>query len=193
MDLNITKLSHYDCKPTGHNMVCGKRMRGNIQTGKHPFDGMDQFHLYAELDGNTGQGIILPQYMYLSEIYEAYPNATWVLNLRDPAKWLSSIDRWQDLRQRFIWGDYKPDLPSQGKSKPGERPTGEKDEDMINFYNKQAQRVRDFAKDHPSLHFVEVRIDQEDAGEVMEEAFGISKQCWGNKNVNKGDAFWREA
>ncbi|KAG7344271.1 hypothetical protein IV203_022279 [Nitzschia inconspicua] len=194
MDPNTTKLSHYDCRPgkltDTINMPCGKRLDSNIEGGREAFEEIDHYHLYAELDANTNNGIILPQYKYLQQIYEVYPNATWILNLRDPQDWLKSIDRWQNLRQRFIWSNQKPDLPSQGRSKSGERPTGEKDEDMINFYNKQAQRVKDFVSNHPSLHFVEVQIDQKDAGEIMERAFGISQHCWGNKNINKGDAKW---
>jgi hypothetical protein len=196
MDLNVTKLSHYECKPglltESINMACGKRLDSNIGSGRKPFDDMDQFHLYAELDANSGNGVILPQYKYLQQIYEAYPNATWILNTRDPFQWLRSIDRWQGLRQRFIWSNHKPDLPSPGKSKPGEKTTGEQDEHMINFYHKQAQRVRDFVRDRPSLHLVEVQIDEPDAAQIMEEAFGISRQCWGNKNVNNGDALWKE-
>jgi hypothetical protein len=196
MDLNVTKLCHYDCKPglitNRINMACGRRLDNNINAGRKTCDEMDQFHLYAELDANSGNGVILPQYKYLQQIYEAHPSATWILNIRDPVKWLSSVDRWRGLRQRFIWSNHKPDLPSQGRRKSRQKPTGEKDEDMIQFYHKQAKRVRDFVRDHPSLHLVEVRIDEPDAGQIMEEAFGISRHCWGNKNINTGDAVWKE-
>jgi len=123
----------------------------------------------------------LPQWEFLPEIYRQFPNATWILNLRDSRRWLDSIDRWKDLRKRFIDLHYPPDF-FRGK--------GSDDEDMIKFYNLQAQRVRDFVIKHPSLTLVEVQIDDPSAGKVMEDAFGISQLCWKKRNVNAGDAQW---
>ncbi|KAL3909254.1 MAG: hypothetical protein SGARI_002694, partial [Bacillariaceae sp.] len=197
MDLTTTKVSHYNCHSdaNGGVLACGRKLYGNIVAGKDSaFDEIDQFHVYGELDANTGSsGLILPQYRYLKQIYHAFPNATWVLNTRNATQWLSSIDRWQNLRERFVNSDFRPDLPPKGRSKDPLRQTGEKDADMIRFYHAQAQRVRDFVKKHPSLHLVEVAIDEGNAGNVMEDAFGISSQCWGNKNVNTGNALWTES
>jgi hypothetical protein len=164
-------------------MACGKRMRRNVEKYSKPaFWEMDQFDLYAELDAQeqTG-GMTLPQWRFVKEIHENFPNATWILNLRNPRAWLNSVDRWKDLRQRFIDHPAKPEFPA-GK--------GEKDEEMMEFYELQAQRIREFVKEHPSHTLVEVQIDSPEAGQVMEDAFGISKTCWGNKNVNNGTSFW---
>lgn len=187
LDPKSSKLSHYDCRP-GRNpkkiiMSCGRRMRTNLKTRRvEAFNSMDDFHLYSELDAMERFGMTLPQYSFLQQIYDNFPNATWILNTRDAQKWLHSVDRWRDLRQRFIdmhlWPHFRRGL-------------GTKDEEMIEFYNHQAQRVRDFVKEHPSIHFVEVKIDDDGAGQVMEDATGITRQCWGNKNVNQGDAKWR--
>ena len=77
-----------------------------------------------------------------------------------------------------------PDLP-RGK--------GGDDEDMIAFYLKQAQNIRDFVKEHPSHALVEVPIDKSEAGKIMEDAFGISAEaCWRNLNKNNGTAVWVE-
>ncbi len=165
-------------------MACGKRMRRNIE--KHhvaAFESMDNFTLYAELDAQENNGgMTLPQYTYLQQMHDQFPNATWILNLRDPRKWLSSVDRWLDLRERFVKYPGGPDFPSK---------TGTDDADMIRFYILQAQKVRDFVAEHPSHTLVEVKIDSPDAGQIMEDAFGISEACWGNKNVNAGDAKWK--
>ncbi|KAL3915635.1 MAG: hypothetical protein SGILL_005556 [Bacillariaceae sp.] len=182
------QLSHYDCK-TGHNengfgMSCGKRMRRNLtKYGKPAFDEMDHFTLYAELDAQEGNGgMTLPQWSYLEQMYDNFPKATWILNLRDPQSWLSSVDRWEDLRQRFIDNPFEPTLP-RGK--------GQDDIDMIAFYLEQAERIRSFCKAHPSITLVELKIDTATAGQVMEDAFGISRDCWGNRNVNDGKAMWK--
>jgi len=149
---------------------------------KKAFDGIDQFTLYAELDGQENNGgMTLPQWDYLQEMYDHFPNATWILNTRRPEEWLRSVDRWQDLRQRFILNPYVPDLP---------RGVGTDDKDMIQFYLRQAERIREFCSTHTSLSCVEVPIDSPEAGTILQDAFGIPKPCWGNRNINDGSAVW---
>lgn len=193
MNLDVTKISHYDCRPHKHfptitGMACGKRMQKNINEFKPPrpiFDGLDEFHIYTELDAlYRNGGMTIPQWSFVEQIHFAYPNATWILNTRDPQKWLESVNRWDDMRQHFINNPFPPVLP-RGK--------GAKDEDMLEFYNAQAQRIRDFvaADVHSSHTLVEVKIDSDDAGQVMESAFGIDRLCWGNRNANiDGTAIW---
>ena len=188
LDPSVSKISHYDCKPKGGHpekigMACGKRMRRNLtKLRKLAFDTMDNFNLYAELDAQElNGGMTLPQWDFTEQIYEHFPNATWILNWREPRKWLRSVDRWQDLRKRFIDNPFLPDLP-RGK--------GEKDSDMLQFYEAQAQRIRDFARAHPSLSFVELPIDSPNAGKILENSFGIREDCWSNRNINTGTAIW---
>eukprot|EP00797_Seminavis_robusta_P008151 Sro156_g070940.1 n/a (217) ;mRNA; r:89345-89995 len=192
------KLSHYDCRPPPANktnggkaerygLSCGKAMLWNKRANNKPlFDGIDDWDLYSEIDAphnNLLSGVILPQVSWIQDIHEAFPNATWILNYRDPEKWLSSIDRWKDLRKRFIHAHYPPFF-RKGR--------GKTDQQMIDFYNEQAARVVNFTQAHPDHHhnLVQVKIDSPDAGQVLEEAFGITQNCWGNKNHNKGDAYW---
>eukprot|EP00980_Cylindrotheca_fusiformis_P013005 scaffold3248_cov112-Cylindrotheca_fusiformis.AAC.6 len=184
LDPNYSKLSHYNCNDSRGTMSCGKRMRRNLKRKMAAFADMDMFHLYSELDGQEyNGGMTVPQWSFIPDIHAHFPNATWILNLRDPHDWLSSINRWQDLRQRFIDNPYKPDLPIG---------VGSDDSDMVRFYNAQAQRVRDYAKEYGSHHLVEVQIDSPDAGQVMEDAFGISADaCWKKRNGNHdGKAVW---
>ncbi|CAJ1951198.1 unnamed protein product [Cylindrotheca closterium] len=187
LDPKFSRLSHYNCNYAGKNvMSCGKRMRRNITKMKtKAFDTMDMFTVYAELDGQEKNGgITVPQWQFVNEIHEHFPEATWILNLRDPHDWLKSIDHWQDLRQRFIDNPFLPDLP-RGK--------GGNDQDMIAFYLEQAQRIRKFVEENPSHTLVEVPIDKPEAGKIMEDAFGISSEaCWRKRNVNDGSAVWVE-
>ena len=164
-------------------MSCGKRIRRNLTKMRKPaFDSIDDFTLYAELDGQENNGgMTLPQWDYIQEVYDQFPIATWILNVRQPENWLRSVDRWLDLRQRFIANAFLPDLP---------RGVGTEDKDMIHFYQRQAERIREFCSTHPSLSCVEVPIDSPDAGIIMEKAFGIPKICWGNRNANNGTAIW---
>ena len=192
LDPKKAKISHYNCNDRGHHkntMSCGKRMRRNLtKLNKPAFDNMDKFHIYTELDAQEyNGGMTVPQWEFLDGIHNHFPNATWILNLRNPHDWLNSVNRWQDLRQRFIDNPFQPNLP-RGK--------GKNDDDMINFYLAQAERIRNFVRDHPSHTLVEVQIDgdkdnKNDAGQVMEDAFGISKVCWKKRNSNiNGTAIW---
>jgi len=191
LDLEVSRLSHYACDPqsdlsTMEDISCGEQMRRNVEEHHKPiFDGFDQFHLYSQIDAQEGPtGVIIPQHRFLQEIHDHFPNATWILNQRDPQAWVSSMTRWSDVRQRFTDHHSWPDFP---------RGVGAQDEEMVDFYNLQAQKVRDFVKDHPSHALVEVKIDKPDAGQMMEDAFGISKTCWGKKNDNDdGKSNWSD-
>ena len=183
-------ISHYDCNPNINNranirMSCGRRMYTNIHFKKdrETFDGMDQFAVYSEIDAQLKSApfIILPQYSYLHQIHQKYPKATFILNMREPKAWIKSIDKWQDLRQRFIDIDLKDFKAGKGKT----------DEEMEEFYLLQAQKVRDFVKVFPSHELIEIDIGGEDAGQIMQDSFGITKDCWGIRNSNpNGKAEW---
>ncbi|CAB9509336.1 expressed unknown protein [Seminavis robusta] len=182
LDANFSRISHYDCKPGKDpekiGMSCGKKMRRNLEKYLKPvFYEIDDFDVYAELDAQELKGgITLPQWAYLQEIHDHFPNATWIMNTRDEKDWIHSLDAWGSLRQRFIDKHIYPEFPAG---------VGAKDSDMIAFSHLQAQRVREFARSNPSHHLVEVKIDSPDAGKIMADAFGISTQCWSRKNVNK--------
>jgi len=67
------------------------------------------------------------------------------------------------------------------------------DDDLELFYEGQAERGCNLVRRHTSHALVEVQIDDEGAGAVMEGAFGISKECWiarnkgGNNDRGEGE------
>jgi hypothetical protein len=188
-------LSHYDCIPNKNEthraagifgFACGKKMNYNRLENKSLFEDIPEWDLLSELDAPFNlvrKGMILPQWHWIHEIHDRYPNATWILNTRNPVEWLDSINRWGDLRVRFVNSDYPPEFP---------RGVGAIDQEMINFYNRQAQRIRDFTEARPDQrhNLVELQIDSPHAGRVLETAFGITRDCWGHRNQNKGDGKW---
>lgn len=176
------RVSHYDCHPKASvqierqgaaMMSCGHRMYVNIvDKRENVFDGVDHFDVYSEIDYLLPKTIILPQFVrhFTRRVYDSYPNATWILNTRQPRDWLDSLEH-ADLRRRFV----------RNKDIVGENFV-DTDENMIGVYNRQANFVRRFVRNHPSLRLVEVAIDKPSAGEVLENAFGIPRTCWGKKN-----------
>lgn len=182
-------ISHYDCKPNIHNranirMTCGRRMFHNLERRQEAFDGMDNFAVYSEIDAQIDGAphMFLPQYSYLHQIHKQYPRATFILNMRDPKSWIKSIDNWKDLRQKFI--DIDLEDFKAGK--------GETDEELEEFYLLQAQKVRDFVKVFSSHELIEIDIVGEETGQIMQDSFGITKDCWGIRNSNpNGKAEWK--
>lgn len=183
------RVSHYECKK-GYVLnvsqpqlqashPCGMRLVNNADQKRHAFEGINHYDVYTQMDAPLGTDrYFMPQISYTRAIYDAYPNATWILNHRHPQAWLKSVDKWRDLRQRFIGSTFK--LPWFGKG------VGVQDEEMLRFYNYSVQYIRDFVDSHPSVTLVEVRVDHPNAGDILEQGFGIDQSCWGQHNVNPG-------
>lgn len=126
-----------------------------------------------------------PQITNLDEIHAAYPNATFILNLRPVEKWIRSVSKWTGDRRRSGTGYLRQvltrcDFPGLPAGKGGD------DADLEAFYNGHSDRVREFVRRHPSHKLVEVNIEEADAAKVMEEAFGISYECWAVRNASPG-------
>lgn len=182
------RVSHYECgkgyvfnaslAQQSSLVPCGIRLVRNVDAKKPLLDRIDHFDVYTELDANVGHDrLYLPQISYTRAIYNGYPNATWILNIRDPHKWLSSVNRWRDLRDRFTNSTFKIEWFQKG--------VGQKDSDMLRLYNHTLAHIRNFVTQNPSITLVEVMVEEPNAGQVLEDAFGISRQCWGQHNVQK--------
>ncbi|CAB9514521.1 expressed unknown protein [Seminavis robusta] len=95
----------------------------------------------------------------LQDIHNQFPNATWILNTRDELSWLHSVND-------------NPLLLKNANKKD--------DAEKIALFRRQTQRVKEFVGQHPSHHLVPVQTDGFEAGQIMENAFGIPKECWGH-------------
>ena len=150
--------------------------------------GQDEHEAADSEEENAGGGDVrplcsYPQITHLEEIHAAYPNATFILNLRPVDNWIKSISKWSGDKRRTKGGYVRqvltqcnlPGFPS-GMGKP--------DEEMEVFYNDHSRRIRDFVKDHPSHALVEVDIEAEDAGQTLQESFGVSHHCWKVRNAS---------
>lgn len=165
--------------------ICGECIRKNIETGKDPLEGCGgQYAVWAEMNMSVKNPseempepyIYLPQVLHLNKFHEAYPDATLILNLRDVDGWIRSVDNWgEKILRKLLIDTELPNLPA-GK--------GALDEDLKNFYLLHAESVRNFVIENPTHTLVEVDIESPDAGNIMENAFGISSTCWGQTNAN---------
>jgi len=137
-----------------------------------------------EIDGADVRPLCsYPQITHLEEIHAAYPNATFILNLRPVDNWIKSISKWSGDKRRTKGGYLRqvltqcdlPDFPSG---------VGKTDEEMEAFYSGHSRRIRDFVREHPSHALVEVDIEAEDAGQILQNSFGVSHHCWKVRNAS---------
>ena len=48
----------------------------------------------------------------------------------------------------------------------------------MRFYEAHNAMIRQFVRDRPSLTYIEVKLEAPDTGRILEEATGISADCW---------------
>lgn len=112
----------------------------------------------------------------LEETYTAYPNATFLFVVRETESWLDSM---QSYHEGFIMDVWKR-CRTQGF--PGLDGTVE---DFRDFYEWHKEMIRKFAMDHPSLTYIEVELEAEETGDILQEQVGINASCWGHYNQQK--------
>lgn len=112
-------------------------------------------------EGMPGNGNTIPcfypSFEALENIHRFYPQATIMTVVTEPKSWLESA---RSLVGRWQW--YCKDK-------------GATDEDWVNFYDKHTEHVRRFAKEHPSLTYVEIPLDSPPL--VFEEKTGVQASC----------------
>ena len=104
----------------------------------------------------------------LEYLYSYYPNATWVLFVRNGDDWYDSMKRWGNGSLLKQWKN-RCDFPSGTNSTTSE-------EDWIDFYARHTEKIREFVLKYSSLNYIEV--DLESAHTTLEKYTGIESKCW---------------
>jgi Sulfotransferase domain len=169
---------------------CGARrlevyaeINGPRPARNHPLTGRRGYLLddgTIDYDG-PGPRIFLPQHFRIRDLHESHPNATWILNWRDPEAWVESVMKWGDNLPNQFLNEYHmqgaiPRIPTNATTVR---------ELLKRLYVEHHTFVRDFVRRHPSHALVEVNITDEDAGNVLADAFGLSGDAWMNVNQNR--------
>ena len=146
---------------------CAECIWRNLQSDHHPFRGCDAYSVYAQLDVAWSNFCFFPQ-RNLSLLHETYPQSIFILNTRDEANWVRSVDDWGDLRNRL----------SKCKVSTHNLMT---DSGLVRFYKEHNAYVRDFAK--RTGHAL-IDIDIEKNTTTLVAQTGISSSCFVQKNRN---------
>jgi hypothetical protein len=155
----------------------GKCIRGNVAASRTPFHKCGEYDVWTD-----NSWLAPPHFCYdpsiygLQAIYEAHPTATILLTVRDMGAWLKSIARWGKLLGRLqqcrdLW-------PEQAAHNASNLTL----DDLALFFQWHTQHVRNFAAMHPTMTYLEVRLESNETGRILEERIGIPASCWGHHN-----------
>lgn len=149
-------------------------MQRNIAQGRPPFQECGEYQAWTDTGYASHDSCYFPSIDGLDAIYQAYPNSTLMLVVRDTKSWFKSFSTWgKDLYDRWKLCN-ATNMPSRLYSKPS------KLNDFEIFYEWHQEMVRTFARNHPSLTYVEVKLESPETPQILEDAFGIRQNCWGN-------------
>lgn len=154
----------------GHRI--GDCVERNIQQKRKPFDGCGHYYVWSDCGSISAmhdkeQHCYYPSIHALEEMYEAYPEMT-ILNMRRNAtRWVKSVLKYNDMANRW------QAICKNQSSMPRTNSHGE----LLQFYNDHATRLRQFAKRHPSITYIEMQLEG-DTGHKMQETFGGPETCW---------------
>lgn len=167
--------------------VCGNQRAGhngpargvyfNMRQGKDPFDGF-KLDVFSDLSHFRGTMCFEPSSaMRLETIYKFHPNMTMILAVRNAAAWVDSVNKFYDLGYLL-----KTQCRTPGYFRRWPKHENVTDRDLQAFYEWQVGYVRQFAKDHPSISYIEIQLENPDSGSILEDRIGIPAHCWGHSN-----------
>jgi hypothetical protein len=170
-DCNHVFSSHFCCcgsNKTGYPCEEDKYMGHCIQrnvdrAAANVLEGCGDYQVYAQIDSEDANSILLPQHFSLEEIHKAYPTSTFILNTRTSSKWVSLVTSGFGLGSRFIRKFQR---------------TGDKVVALTQIYEEHSKMVKDFVAKYPSHTLVELNVDAGNAGQILSDSVGGDGSCW---------------
>jgi len=172
----------------GTPLRIGNCMRDNYISKTPPFRGCNISNRTNEvIQFYSDVGITEPHCFYssvhdggLDHIARHYPNATILMMPRKFEDWYESVRNWGDGRLLTMWESNG----CGGMATCTKRKNDDDDDDddaqqpcWRDFYNAHTKKIREFAKDHPHLTYVELGLDASSPS-VLEYYTGVSASCF---------------
>jgi hypothetical protein len=160
--------SHHMAIVNGTLVKNGRCMEQNIMDGRPTFEGCGDFNVWTDTGYVSRR---LPAQCYypaiegLEEIYQWYPNSTLMLATRDTKTWQKSASKWSSITTRW-----------ESCELPGF--TGTSPEAVQDFYEWHKELVRNFARNHPSMTFIEVALEDPTTPFILEKRTGVPASCF---------------
>jgi hypothetical protein len=134
---------------------------------------MPDFEAFTQMDTSSSEELCYwPQLVDVPTLDKQYPNSKFIFNTRPLDKWISSINRWYNMRGKLISLDI-PGLP---------RGVGGLDKDLINWHNWQQKNMVDyFGGENEKFIIFDI---EKDNPQKLANFVGIKNMVWEKKNVN---------
>lgn len=162
----------------------------NIQASRPPFQGCD----YLSILTDTGYADFQPEkdapFCYypsihsLAKIHEHYPNATYLMLVRNTSSWVDSVikhakggllQRWRTCAKHKQLPHF-PAIPLPNTEEYSTKSFDRKD--LEHFYDWHTEHVRTFASQN-NVRYIEIPLGTNETGHLLEREIGIPASCWG--------------
>ncbi|CAB9513433.1 expressed unknown protein [Seminavis robusta] len=152
------------------------------QNNQLPLHRCGNFDVWLDFGYTTPTECFFPAVQGLKPLYQSYPNATFLLIRRETDSWYNSAKKWGNAKK---WGkmfdrwkqtcrnDFFPNKDVNATIQT---------EDFRQFYDDTTQRIRQFAKKHPGMRYLEPKnltLSSPELGDWLQENIGIESSCWG--------------
>jgi hypothetical protein len=161
------------------DLEIGRIMWANKNTRLPLMHGFDNVSVLIDMGSfwrsEGTKNCFFPSLHGLNELWESYPRATFVLFTRNGTDWAEATRSTSNLLKRLSrdCGDFGfPRSPSRADKRT--------DSDLrrwAEFYDVHSESIRTFAKNHPTMKYIEVDMETEE-GDKMEELIGFPASCW---------------
>jgi hypothetical protein len=187
--------------------TCGNCVHRNMGSNQKPFQDCGDYQVYSQFDVETGDPFswFLPQHFALPLLHEAYPESTWILNLRGSSKqWATNVLHWYSVTNRLFQSfgiDYYYDAAVTAEQEPADtlkqgalvkeiqksfaRMHNETDharrlKSLQDVYEQHLDKVRAYAAQVTSHALIEINVDNPvQAGNTLSQAFpGTRAECF---------------
>lgn len=156
----------------------GPCLEHNIHNGVAPLTRCGDFDVWVDC-GYTGPNrCFFPAVHGLQAFYDHYPNATLLLIRRDVDAWYESAANWGRMFRKWSRSCRQSFFPNATDTQILE------EADFKEFYGRVVSNVRQFAKDHPSMTYLEPEdytLSSPEIGNWLEDNIGIDATCWPGK------------
>ena len=152
----------------------GECFKENVDLERPSFQNCGAYKVYSDNGFVRGKRCFYPSVHGLDHFAKWYPNATILLVKRQSWAWRESIQKWKggNLLKKWLACDKFPRKNAN-------------DTAIEAFYEEHAQRIRDFARSHPSLTYIEIQLEDDNVAEQLEGSIGVNASCWGHHNSHE--------
>jgi Sulfotransferase domain len=181
--------SHWLCESRPGQEICGMCIHRAIYNSLPPLKSCGDYDVWAQLDVSVPPPTpcYFPQSIYLQELHDESPKATFILNRRNLSHWVQSVENYKDLAYSLMkCNGHGGPTPAFLTVAPMEGPQVKMFQRVswMLWSHRQTQRVKDFVLKHPSHALVEIDIEDPATANYMAALFQTKAAFWGHANHN---------